>query len=559
MNRALKIFALPTLSLALTLALTSSPAQSADVNAATALTAGPVNVANGFPTWYRDTTSLALVPCLSQAASPTGGAGTIMCVLPVAGDEVQFNPALPVTFPTPLNFPSEPFYFIAEGFLGGAKGTAPLTDGSSFDYRAATEAAFLNGVQQGQQITFTRTRIRMDVVTPGDYRITHPYGVREFGNVTAGIKAINFTEDLGIGATGGPFANLVPPNVNVGPFLAWDAGQPIIVGNERFIGDPNIPHAVTGSPAGTNFIRVEVDTVTDGTFNPATSVILGETNLFTVAGKKIGIDVTPFPAAAPVTALVGTPATIPFTVTNLTSTPVGLTNAGLFSFAGTNATDFSVVPGTDTCTGTTLQAPPATPSSCTFQVAFNPAASTTAARNATIAITADDAVNAPPVSVALSGTAQYALTIETATSVTSGGTRVAGTVIPAPGTVNVNAGASQQFTFTPEAGYFPRVLVDGAFQSVSNNTLTLSSLGANHLVNVKFVRNGDVVEDGTINLTDVLKALRIAVGMVQPTPEERVAADVAPLVANAVKPDGKVNVSDVLVLLRRSVNLDPVW
>lgn len=559
MNRALKILALPTLSLALTLALTSSPAQSADVNAATALTAGPVNVANGFPTWYRDTASLALVPCLSQAASPTGGPGTIMCILPAAGEEAQFNPALPVTFPTPLNFPSEPFYFIAEAVLGGAAGTAPMTDGSELFYRAANEAAFLNGVQQGQQITFTRIRMKLDAITAGDYRITHPYGIREFGNVTAGINAINLTEDLGIGAPGGPFSDIVPPNGSIGPYLVWDAGQPIIVGNERFIGDPNVPHAVVGSPAGTNFIRVEVDTVADGTFNPATSAILGETNLFTVAGKKIGIDVTPFPAAAPVTTLVGTPVTIPFTITNITSSPVGLTTAGLFSFTGTNAADFAVVPGTDTCSGTTLQVPPATPSSCTFQVAFNPAASTTPARNATITITADDTVNTPPVSVALSGTAQYALTVETATSVTSGGTRVAGTVIPAPGTVNVNAGASQQFTFTPEAGYFPRVLVDGAFQSISNNTLTLSSLGANHLVNVKFVRNGDVVEDGAINLTDVLRALRIAVGIFQPTPDEQIAADVAPLVANAVKPDGKVNVSDVLVLLRRSVNLDPVW
>ncbi len=46
-------------------------------------------------------------------------------------------------------------------------------------------------------------------------------------------------------------------NGGIGPFLRWDTGYPIIIGNERFIGDPNVPHTVTGSPTGNNFVRID--------------------------------------------------------------------------------------------------------------------------------------------------------------------------------------------------------------------------------------------------------------------------------------------------------------
>jgi hypothetical protein len=37
-----------------------------------------------------------------------------------------------------------------------------------------------------------------------------------------------------------------------GPFLKWDTGAP-----EGYLGDPNVEHAVTGSPFSTNFVRIE--------------------------------------------------------------------------------------------------------------------------------------------------------------------------------------------------------------------------------------------------------------------------------------------------------------
>jgi hypothetical protein len=123
----------------------------------------------------------------------------------------------------------------------------------------------------------------------------------------------------------------------------------------------------------------------------------------------------------------------------------------------------------------------------------------------------------------------------------------------------MNAGGTKVFTLTAEAGYTPRVLVDGVYQAVTGNTLTFSNLGANHVINVKFVRDGDVVEDGTISANDALKTLRIALGLDTPTLEERIAADVGPLVAGKPKADGTIDVTDVLLVLRRVVNLDPNW
>src|SRR5439155_1356387 len=65
----------------------------------------------------------------------------------------------------------------------------------------------------------------------------------------------------------------------VGPsFLQWDASLPAPPAG--FVGDGITPHAVTGSPCGTNFYRVE------GPLLPPGGV---QTNLFTVVGKKIDV------------------------------------------------------------------------------------------------------------------------------------------------------------------------------------------------------------------------------------------------------------------------------
>jgi outer membrane protein assembly factor BamB len=70
---------------------------------------------------------------------------------------------------------------------------------------------------------------------------------------------------------------------------------------------------------------------------------------------------------------------------------------------------------------------------------------------------------------------------------------------------------------------------------------------------------GDLNGDGALNLGDVTLALQIAIGTLQPTPDQLQAADVAPRVGTGGRAygDGKVTVPDVSRLLRRYLGLEP--
>jgi hypothetical protein len=221
---------------------------------------GPTSPATGnFPVWYQDNNALQLELCLSQTVGPNGP----MCVLlPLPP---FFDPALPVVFP--VNFPDESFWFAADGAVAGS--------GVDLRYVAAIEAAFANGdVAPGDQVSFARIRFFADVPTPGTYTITHPYGVDVFDvAVTGAGREIQFTRDIGLGAPGNFTGAL---NGDIGPFLVSATG-PITVGTETFIGDPNIFDNVTGSPNGTNFLRIE-----------GPGGIDLQTTLFALAGKVFG-------------------------------------------------------------------------------------------------------------------------------------------------------------------------------------------------------------------------------------------------------------------------------
>jgi hypothetical protein len=225
-----------------------------------AVDTGPYTAATGFfPLFYTDTANLSLDLCLSKAVGPNGPLCTL---LPNPG---IFDPLQPVVFP--VNFPDEAFWFTADANVVG--------QGIDLDYIAALEAAFggAAGVPvQGDQISFARIRIRGDIVTnvtePGLYRVTHPYGVETFLQISPGRRVINFTRDIGIGAAG-DFSGAL--NGDIGPFLraAASAGGPALPfipgldpetlqpNGEQFIGDPNVTQFATGSPFGTNFVRVQ--------------------------------------------------------------------------------------------------------------------------------------------------------------------------------------------------------------------------------------------------------------------------------------------------------------
>jgi hypothetical protein len=67
------------------------------------------------------------------------------------------------------------------------------------------------------------------------------------------------------------------------------------------------------------------------------------------------------------------------------------------------------------------------------------------------------------------------------------------------------------------------------------------------------VPSGDINQDSKVDISDALKLLEIAVGRVDATAAMLKNADVAPLVNGIPSPDGKIDIGDVVVTLRRIV------
>lgn len=230
-----------------------------------------------FAAWYQDTHGRALELCLSKALSSRvpsvpGDVPSYMCsLLPSPG---VYDDTQPLVFPS--NFPDEAFWFTGDAAIVDANTGVDLL------YVSALEAAFSGGLPaEGEQISFARIRIRVDLPTPGTYTVTHPYGVEVF-DVSAddigddGVRAINMTRDIGIGAPktySGALAG------DIGPFLRsvngpYSETNPETAQVESFVGDPNLEEAVTGSPFGTNYLRIEGPNGIDL-----------RTDLFAVSGK----------------------------------------------------------------------------------------------------------------------------------------------------------------------------------------------------------------------------------------------------------------------------------
>ncbi len=232
---------------------------------------GPYGAATaGYPAWYQDTHGRALDLCLSKALSSrvagTPDAPSYMCaLLPEPG--LDLNQPLVL----PGNFPGETFWFTGDAAIVDA------ASGIDLGYGAALEATF-GGEEaiDGDQVAFARIRIRVDVPDAGTYVITHPYGVEVFDVEAPGTRAINMTRDIGIGAPG-DFSGAL--RGDVGPFLRSINGpytetNPETGASETFIGDPNLEEEVTGSPFGTNYVRIQGPNGIDL-----------RTNLFAVSGK----------------------------------------------------------------------------------------------------------------------------------------------------------------------------------------------------------------------------------------------------------------------------------
>jgi Bacterial Ig domain len=202
---------------------------------------GPIDPVLAVPQWYRDLNGTAVGLCKSQAQSPNPAAALKPMCFPLAADPAGF----------PGNLGGEIFYADNVGSLASG--------GYSLKYTAALEFAYIPGPvpTHGTEAVFARLRFLMTTDTAGDYTVTHPFGVEVFPGVGTGKRSLFFTIDVPLGVTLDFESALTG---RLGPFLQWDflnAGETLTIGAEQFLGDANYAHTFTGSPFGTNFIRVD--------------------------------------------------------------------------------------------------------------------------------------------------------------------------------------------------------------------------------------------------------------------------------------------------------------
>jgi hypothetical protein len=289
-------------------------------NSAAALKAvGPISPVTTLPTWYQDTTSLALQPCLDQNG---------FCIMTPLFDPLITVPPNPITTTGPINdanLPNEAFYFLADSTI-----TSPT--GVKYVYRAALEFSFLAGVTPGKGITFLRINFKkLSGLTPlSTYTVTHPYGSFTFstdagGASLKGTAGQTFRTEDPLGAAAGVY---FPPEMagavttGIGPFLIR-AGGPIVNADGTYIGDAVTPETVTGGPNG-NILRI------DGPNAGGPGVDTIQTDLFTLSGK-----VFTGPIASPMTidrstyAFDGTNGQVDLFATALPNASLNLTGVGI--------------------------------------------------------------------------------------------------------------------------------------------------------------------------------------------------------------------------------------
>jgi len=191
-------------SVALSMLALTSPAHAALERS------GPVSNApaiGGYPAWYQDTTGLALEFC---GPDQVPGAGTTeleggWCLLGI-GDTL-----VPEAFPN--QFADEHFFFAADAGLDINTGTIS----TRALVRVAVEGAFVTAVQPGDQMVFSRIRVKLvDVPVTGNYRFIHPYGEENIFAEAGAPRGIFFTDDVGL--TAGNFDEALTSRL--GPFLA---------------------------------------------------------------------------------------------------------------------------------------------------------------------------------------------------------------------------------------------------------------------------------------------------------------------------------------------------
>ncbi|MBK9516665.1 MAG: hypothetical protein IPO09_04770 [Anaeromyxobacter sp.] len=283
---------------------------------------GPVSPVHPLPLWYQDSNGIQLEPCLDTTTTAPADPCRFVAGGPIAGLGGPFDRTLPVAYPT--NFPSTVHYTWAN-----AEVTTLV--GGRLNNRGLVYIAELVGVLTPPPVATATvtTHLRFDtnesLTAFTTYTITHPYGVftlttDENGDLCpANQKACDIT--FPAAAPNGVFTGVLganlstnPNDTTVGSFL------PVFVPPLGFIGDGGAKVQVTGSPRGTNLVRIQGPTSGPGSGDLGTTcgatVNCAEGILFTVVGRRFnpaGGPTTRFAVSGPATAGAGVAQT--YTVT----------------------------------------------------------------------------------------------------------------------------------------------------------------------------------------------------------------------------------------------------
>ena len=192
-----------------------------------------------------------------------------------------------------------------------------------------------------------------------------------------------------------------------------------------------------------------------------------------------------------------------------------------------------------------------TPSVCTVS-----GATLTATGSGTCTIAADQAGDA---NYAPASQVTQSITVNIATfTITAATLNTNGTISPV-GNTTLNYLASQVYTITPDTGYvIADVRVNGL--SVGTNPVqTINNIATGHTIEVVFGPDGIIDPaniSGVLQLGDVLLALTAAMGDVTLSPAQIKQVDASPVLVGVPQPDGKIDLGDVVVMLRRLVKLE---
>ncbi len=215
---------------------------------------GPVNPDNGFPLWYEDINGVRLQLALD----------------PVLG---EFDP------PEDGNAFSQQIGFGAEAAYWSAGTRIDFANGGEVRLIYGVEAFFANDVvQDGDQRVGDIIRIRVrDVPVTGTYTVTHPFGQNVYF-IQAGDDIDDVLEFELFSPLNDQAGNVVSGAIPL--FLhGVDPASP-----EGFIGAAVVEQTISGSPLGTNFLRVDGPV---GSNIGGVGIDFVETNLFEVVGQLV--------------------------------------------------------------------------------------------------------------------------------------------------------------------------------------------------------------------------------------------------------------------------------